>query len=171
MAPIFHGGLEKTWAMKTAPSCNSSIKRISLLVKLIILFQVSVLTKNMNKAKKLLKSWWSYGILENKRALLKRAVAGPIISDLIDQANQDLQNPEKPPKHHENTDLCEKNFSNDRKSFLGALMEYGNPFWEEEPMLAQIVLKYVLDENATSSAKRARKIGFDQFVSFINYRL
>ena len=111
------------------------------------------------------------GILENKTALLKRAVVGPIISDIIDQADQDLQNPEKPPKHHEDTDLCEKNFSNARNSFLGALMEYGNPFWEEEPMLAQIVLKHVLDESATSSAKSARKIGFNQFVSFINYRL
>ena len=108
------------------------------------------------------------GILENETALLKWAVAGPIISDLLNQADQDLPNPQKPPKHHEHTDLYEKNFRKDRNSFLGALMEYGNPFCEEEPTLAQIVLKYVLDENATSSAKCAREIGLNQFDSFIN---
>ena len=37
-------------------------------------------------------------------------------------------------------------------------------------MLVQIVSKHVLDENATSSAKRAREIGLNQFDSFINDR-
>ena len=46
-------------------------------------------------------------------------------------------------------------------------MENGNLFCEEEPMLVQIVSKLVLDENATSSTKRARKIGLNQFDSFI----
>ena len=35
-------------------------------------------------------------------------------------------------------------------------------------MLAQIVSKHVLDENATSSAKRAREIGLNKFYCFIN---
>ena len=38
-------------------------------------------------------------------------------------------------------------------------------------ILVQIVSKHVLDENATSSAKRAREIGLNQFNSFINNRL
>ena len=74
------------------------------------------------------------GILENETALLKWAVAGPIISDVLNQADQDLPNSQKPPKHHEDTDLYEKNFRKDQNSFLGALMEYGNPFCEEETM-------------------------------------
>ena len=61
-------------------------------------------------------------ILENEIALLKWAVAGPIISDLLNQADQDLPNPQKPSKHHEDTDLCENNFRKDRNSFLGTLI-------------------------------------------------
>ena len=38
-------------------------------------------------------------------------------------------------------------------------------------ILVQIVSKHFLDENATSSAKRAREIGLNQFGSFINNRL
>ena len=106
--------------------------------------------------------------MENEVALLKWVAAGPIVSDILHQADQDFSNPQKPPKHHENTDLYEKNFRKDQNLFLRALMEYGNPFCEEEPML---VLNHVLNKNATSSAKRARAIGLNQFDSFINDRL
>ena len=75
------------------------------------------------------------GRLENETALLKWAVAGSNISDLLNQADQDLPNPQKPQKHHEDTDLYETNFRKHRNSFLRALMEYGNPLCEEEPML------------------------------------
>ena len=111
------------------------------------------------------------GILKNETALLKWAVAGPFISNLLNQAGQDLPNPQKPPKHHEDTDVYGKNFRKDRNSFLGALIEYGNPFCEEEPMSVEIVSKHVLDENTTSSAKSVREIGLNQFDSFINDRL
>ena len=111
------------------------------------------------------------GILENETALLKWAVVGPIISDFLNQAEQDLPNSKKPPKHHKDTDLYGKNFRKDQNSFLGALVEYGNPFCEEEPMLVQIVSKQVLDKNATSLAKRAREIVLNQFDSFSNDRL
>ena len=47
-------------------------------------------------------------------------------------------------------------------------MEYGNPLYEEKPMLVQIVLKHLLEEKATSSAKCVRKIGLNQFDSFLN---
>ena len=50
-------------------------------------------------------------------------------------------------------------------------MEYGNPFCEQESVLVRIVSKHVLDENATSSAKRAREIGLNQFDLFIIERL
>ena len=50
-------------------------------------------------------------------------------------------------------------------------MGYGNQFCEEEHMSVQTVLKHAFDENATSSAKLAREIGFNQFDSFINDRL
>ena len=50
-------------------------------------------------------------------------------------------------------------------------MEYGKPFCKEQLMLVQMVSKHVLNENATSSAKRAREIGLNQFGSFINDRL
>ena len=115
------------------------------------------------------------GRLENEAALLKWLASGPIVSDILHQADLDFPNPQKLPKHHENTDLYEKNFRKDQNLFLGALMEYGSEgepiICEEEPMSVQIVLKHVLNENSTSSAKRARAIGLNRFDSFINDRL
>lgn len=102
--------------------------------------------------------------------MLKWTVAGPIISDLLSQVDQDLSNPQKPAKHHEDTDLHEKNFRNDRNSFLGALLEYGNPFCEEEPMLVKMVSKHVVDENTTLLAERAGVIVLSQFDFFVNDR-
>ena len=157
--------------MKATPSWNSSIEGISLLTKLMILCQVWVLNPVHEQNNKVIKvDDGAISILENETALLKWAVAGPIVSDL-NQADYDLPNPQKPPKDHEDTDLHEKNFRKDRNSFLEAMMEYGNPFPEEEPMLVQIVSKHAVDENATSSAKRAREIDLNQFDSFINDRL
>ena len=54
------------------------------------------------------------------------------------------------------------------QSFLGNYGLKMYPFSEEEPMLAQIVSKHVLVENAISSSKRAREIGLNQFDSFIS---
>ena len=100
--------------------------------------------------------------------MLKREVAGPMISNLLlNQADQDFPNLQKHPKQH-HSDLYEKNIRKDRNSFLGVLMEYGNPLYEEKPMLVQIVLKHLLEEKATSSAKCVRKIGLNQFDSFLN---
>ena len=53
------------------------------------------------------------GILENETALMKWAVAGPIINNLLNQADQDLPNTQKSPKHHEDIDLSEKNSGKD----------------------------------------------------------
>ena len=37
------------------------------------------------------------GILEDEAALLKWTVGGSIVSDLLNQADQDISNPQKPP--------------------------------------------------------------------------
>lgn len=83
--------------------------------------------------------------------MLKQAVAGPIISRLLNHADQDLPNSQKPPNHHKDTD----------KSFLEALMEYENSFYKEKPILVQIVSKHVPDENKTLLAKCAREISLN----------
>ena len=93
------------------------------------------------------------------------------MSDLLNQTDQDLQNTQKLPKYHGDTDLYEKNFKNDRNSILEALMEDGNPFCEEESILVKIVLKHVLDENATSSARCARENALNQFDCFVDDQL
>ena len=61
----------------------------------------------------------------------------------------------------------ESQFNADQ-TFLGNYGLKMYPFCEEKTMLAQIVSKHVLDENATSSAKRAREIGLNKFYYFIN---
>ena len=111
------------------------------------------------------------GILDNDAALLKWAIAGPIISEILNEADGSLSPSVNQSKHHEDTDLFEKNFQKDRNAFLTLFTEYGNPFCENEKMLVQIVSKHVLDENATTSVQKAKEIGMNQFDTFVNNRL
>ena len=73
--------------------------------------------------------------------------------------------------HHENTASFEKDFCKDRDSLIASILEYGNPFEEEEQNLAHITSRHVLDEVATKSVKEAKRIGEDQYTTFVNERL
>ena len=85
MAPRFPGAIEKKNEEGTPR--NSSVKGISQLTKLIILFSsmgVDQAHEQNNKVAKV--DGGAIGILENETALLKWAVAGPIVSELLNQA-------------------------------------------------------------------------------------
>ena len=98
------------------------------------------------------------GILDNPTALLKWAICGPVIGNL-------------PELHHEDTASFEKDFRKDRNSSIASILEYGNPFEEEEQNLVHITSRHVLDAVATKSVKEAKRIGEDQDTAFINERL
>ena len=68
------------------------------------------------------------GILVNPTVLLKWAICGPVISEILKE-EEDVNLPEL---HHEDTVSFEQDFWTDRDSVIASMREYGNPFEEEE---------------------------------------
>ena len=85
-------------------------------------------------------------ILDNEAALLKWAVASPIISEILQ--DQEPSNPKDKDilKHHENTKSFEEKFKKDKEAFQNAFLTYGSPFQKEEISLMQMISKVVLSE-------------------------
>ena len=110
------------------------------------------------------------GILDNQTSLIKWAVAGPIISQILRNANND-ESFDASALHHEDTSLFEKTFREDRDAFLRVFLECGNPFKEHDEALVHIISKYVLDENASKSVRSAKNIGQNQYDTFVQERL
>ena len=104
--------------------------------------------------------------MENEATLLKWAVAGPMISDMLETVNLFENKPNEVYGHHEDTQLFQDKFHNDEKVFKETLENLGNPFLEQEPQLVHIISKKVLDQKAIESVKCAKYIGNHQFKSF-----
>ena len=73
------------------------------------------------------------GLTECPQALERWMVAGPEISRLINEFEEDLQNSRSKisTKHHEQTPSIQKAFANDVKSLVATVEELGNPFLED----------------------------------------
>ena len=93
------------------------------------------------------------GILENESALLKRAIAGPTICDILKMSDSVKANVNELLHHHEDTKTFEVKFQKDKNAFANAIEDLGNPFLEEEQQLVHIVTKQLLDEKASKSIK------------------
>ena len=76
-----------------------------------------------------------------------------------------------PELHHEDTASFKKDFCKDRDSLIASILEYRNPFEEEEQNLVHITSRHVLDDVATKSVKDVKRIGEDQYTAFVNERL
>ena len=96
------------------------------------------------------------GISENEATLLKWAVAGPMISDMLETASLFENKPNEIYDHHDDTKLFQDKFHNDKKVFKETLENFGNPFLEKEPQLVYIISKKELDQKAIRSVKYAK---------------
>lgn len=67
------------------------------------------------------------GILNSSSALLKWAVAGSVIADILVESESEIQIKRTIP-HHEDNDRFEETFKKDKKNFSAAFLEVGNPF-------------------------------------------
>ena len=83
------------------------------------------------------------GILDNRTALLKWAICGPVISEIL----KEEQDGNLPELHHEDTASFEKDFRKDRDSLIASILEYGSPFKEEEQNLVHITSRHVLNQS------------------------
>ena len=72
-------------------------------------------------------------VLHNPITLLKWTICGPVISEILKEEGGNL-----PELDHEDTASFEKDFCKDRDSLIASILEYGNPFKEEEQNLVHI---------------------------------
>ena len=106
------------------------------------------------------------GILDNEDALLKWAVAGPFISDMLQQSANDHEL-----HHHEDTYDFEKTFLKEKALLTTAFLEFGNPFSEQINSLIHLVSKQILNDEATKSVMEAEDIGKRQITTFLTQRI
>ena len=105
------------------------------------------------------------GILDDEAALLKWAVAGPIISKMIEDVDCDIEG------HHEDTAKFEADFQMKRSSLIQAFVEIGNPFLEHEDNLIHLISKQVMNEAARDSVINSKDIGNEQLTAFLADRI
>lgn len=86
--------------------------------------------------------WGAIEILDDEATLLKWAVAGPIISKMIEYVDSNIAG------HNEVTGKFEADFKNKRSSVIQAFPEVGNPFLESENQLIHLISKQVMNETA-----------------------
>ena len=91
--------------------------------------------------------------MENEATLLKWAVSGPMISDMVETIHLFENKPNEVYNHHEDTKLFQDKFYNGKKVFQETLENLENPFLEQEPQLVHTILKKLLDQKAIESAK------------------
>ena len=108
-----------------------------------------------------------FGILDNPTALLKWAICGLVISEIL----KEEEDGNLPELYHEDTASFEKDFGKNRDSLVASILEYGNPFEEEEQNLVLITSRLVLDDVATKSVIETKMIGEGQYTAFVNERL
>ena len=101
--------------------------------------------------------------MENETALLKWAVAGPMISYMLETIHLFENKPNQVYGHHEDTKLFQEKFHNDKKVFKETLEHLENTFLEQEPRLVHTILKKLTDEKAIESVNCAKYIGNHQF--------
>ena len=107
------------------------------------------------------------GILDNPNALLRWAVAGPVISQICKDAELVSKTSTT---HHEDKDCFERKFRTDFDSLFSAFLKFGNPFKEEED-LVQLSSKVAMEKASSQSVKEARQKGREQHQTFIKERL
>ena len=107
------------------------------------------------------------GILDNQSALLKWAIAGQIISHILKpESSENLCT-----MHHEDTLKYESDFRQDIDAFKTSMLQFGNPFEEEEAQLVHISSRHVLDDAASVSVAKAKSVGEAQYAAFVTERL
>ena len=109
------------------------------------------------------------GILDNPNALLKWPISGSVISELLN--NEEEEDNISAKLHHQDTSSYEKDFRKDREAFIISILEYGNPFEESEKNLVRLTSRHVLDDIANELVRIAKKMGKDQYASYLKDRL
>ena len=112
------------------------------------------------------------GLTENPAALRRWMVAGPELSRMIAEFEGSVSSPVFIVHgHHEQNPGFQNTFATDVLHLVASFEELGNPFSEEGEELMAIHSKEIMDSSVVNTVRNARKIGEEQFKTFMNERL
>ncbi|KAK3735626.1 hypothetical protein QZH41_007395 [Actinostola sp. cb2023] len=109
------------------------------------------------------------GLTENPAALRRWMVAGPELARMVQEFEGNITVAETH-DHHEQKPCFQSAFAKDVRNMVSSFEEVGNPFMEEGKDLIAIHTKDVMDAAVVSTVQNVRKIGEEQFQTFIKER-
>ena len=110
------------------------------------------------------------GLTENPAALRRLMVAGPELSRMIEEFEGSVSSAVVH-GHHEQNPGFQNAFATDVLHLVASFEELGNPFSEEGEELMTIHSKEIMDSTVVNTVRNARKIGEEQFNTFMKERL
>ena len=111
----------------------------------------------------------AFGQTENPAALRRWMVAGPELSRMVQEFEGSFSSTDEH-KHHDQKPGMQSAFLKDIKNTISSIEEFGNPFVDEEENLMAIHTNDTMDEAVIRTVRNARKIGEEQFDTFIKER-
>ncbi len=114
------------------------------------------------------------GITENDNALQRWMTAGPEISKMLNEYNEQHScNTEKGDKmnHHEQTPSTQREFAKDVRNVTAALDEMANPFSDNGMDLYTLDTKVVMSKEVEDAVKNVERIGNENYQEFVQERL
>ena len=110
------------------------------------------------------------GLTENPAALRRWMVAGPELSRMIEEFEGSVSSTVVH-GHHEQNPGFQSTFATDVLHLVASFEELGNPFSEEGEELMAIHSKEIMDSSVVNTVRNARKIGEEQFKTFMKERI
>lgn len=106
------------------------------------------------------------GLLEDESALRRWTVAGPEVSRLIQEFENQSFETKSTTKHHEDVECMQKDFKEKVRSLKKVILEMGNPFEEDSTDLLVLDTHEIVDSNVSKSLKALETLGKKQFAEF-----
>ena len=110
------------------------------------------------------------GLTENPAALRRWMVAGPELSRMIEEFECSVSSAIVH-GHQEQNPSFQNAFATDVHDLVASFEELGNPFSDEDEELKTIHSKEIMDCTVVNTVRNTRKIGEEQFNTFIKERL
>jgi hypothetical protein len=109
------------------------------------------------------------GLTENPAAFRRWMVAGPEVTRMVEEFECNVYNSDSR-NHHEQTPGVQSAFAKDVLNVIGSFEELGNPFMEQGEELIAIHTKDIMSNDVVNTVHNVKKIGMEQFQTFVKER-
>ena len=106
------------------------------------------------------------GLLEDEAALRRWTVAGPEVSRLLQEFENEPLETQSTKKHLEDVECIQKDFKEKVRNLKKVILEMGNPFEEDSTDLLVLDTHEIVDTNVSKSLKSLETLGKKQFTEF-----